>query len=358
MLIFKKNFLIQLYILFFFLFLIIFEFSTNYAYGNIYHINKVNIVEKYDLKFDKQKIIDKAFREAFKILIYKIVDKKDRYIINNTDINIIKSLIESFEITDEKFVNNNYKSQFNVEFNKKKTLRYVEDKNIISSIPKEIKIIIIPILIDLEKNQINYFNENVFFKNWNKVTDNYFLLKYILPNQDIEDYSIIKKNLINIENYNFEEIIRKYNVNNYIILLMFKNDDELKILSKLQFEKKKMIQNKIFKNFNINNDVAIKDIILEMKESYEDKWKSINKLNTSIALTIRISLDSKNIKLSKNIEKTLLKIDLISDFKIDKFDNQKVIYKIIFNSSPDRFLEIMNSYNFIIDTSKELWEIK
>jgi len=119
-----------------------------------------------------------------------------------------------------------------------------------------------------------------------------------------------------------------------------------------------MIQNKIFKNFNINNDVAIKDIILEMKESYEDKWKSINKLNTSIALTIRISLDSKNIKLSKNIEKTLLKIDLISDFKIDKFDNQKVIYKIIFNSSPDRFLEIMNSYNFIIDTSKELWEIK
>ena len=192
MLIFKKKFFIHLYILFIFLFLIIFEFSTNYAYGNVYQINKVNIEERYDLKFDKQKIIDKAFREAFKILIYKIIDKKDRYIINNIDINIIKNLVESFEIIDEKFVNNNYKSEFNVEFNKKKTLRYIEDKNIISSIPKDIEIIIVPILIDLEKNQINYFYQNVFFKNWNKVTNNYFLLKYILPNQDIEDVSIIK----------------------------------------------------------------------------------------------------------------------------------------------------------------------
>ena len=63
----------------------------------------------------------------------------------------------------------------------------------------------------------------------------HYLLKYIVPNEDIEDINFLKKNINNIEDYNFNEIISKYDLNDYIIIILFKNNKNLKILSKLNF---------------------------------------------------------------------------------------------------------------------------
>ena len=116
--------------------------------------------------------------------------------------------------------------------------------------------------------------------------------------------------------------------------------------------------NKIYNNVNFIKEETVNYLIMDIKEHYEDKWKSINKLNSSIALPIRLSLDPRNIELSEKLENTLLKFDLVSNFKIEKFNNKEIIYKIIFNSSPDRFLENMLQFNFKIDVSNEIWKLK
>ena len=99
-------------------------------------------------------------------------------------------------------------------------------------------------------------------------------------------------------------------------------------------------------------------IIFNIKDNYEDKWKSVNKINTSIELPIKLSVDAENTKFSEKLENTLSSIDLISDFKIEMFNNNEIIYKIIFNGSPNKLLNIMSLYNFKIDTSKEIWKVK
>ena len=119
-----------------------------------------------------------------------------------------------------------------------------------------------------------------------------------------------------------------------------------------------MIINKSYNNIDINDNNLVKNIILEVKNSYEDKWKSINKLNTTIELPIRLSINSKNFKLSQKLEDKLSNLDFVSDFKIEKFDNNEIIYKIIFNSTPQRFLENIKMSNFKIDTSTSVWKIK
>ena len=116
--------------------------------------------------------------------------------------------------------------------------------------------------------------------------------------------------------------------------------------------------NKIYNDIDIDNEESVNNLILDIKEDYEDRWKSINKLNTSIELPIRVSLDSKDIELSTKLEKALLKLDLVSDFKIEKFDNEKIIYKIIFNSSPQKFLDNMLLFDFKIDSSSGIWKLK
>ena len=59
----------------------------------------------------------------------------------------------------------------------------------------------------------------------------------MLPSEDLEDYSIIKKNLDNIENYNFEKLLSKYN-NDFIVSIFFQNNNNLNVLSKINFNSK------------------------------------------------------------------------------------------------------------------------
>ena len=99
-------------------------------------------------------------------------------------------------------------------------------------------------------------------------------------------------------------------------------------------------------------------LINSIKDDYEDKWKSLNKINSSIILPVRLSVDSNNFELSNKFEEFVINLDLASEFSIEKFDNNEIIYKIIFNSSPDKFLNIMLNSNFNIDTSNEIWKIK
>jgi len=358
MLLFKKKYFSYLYI--FFLILVFFfnEFSTNIALSKNYNVSDIIVEEVYDINFDKSKVVDIAFKKAFKILIYKLIENKDRSKVKNISLKDKKSIIENFSITEEKFVNNKYIARFNVQFNKRKILNYLNNKAIIPSSPNEIEIFILPILIDTNLNELFYLNQNIFYNNWNINSKKYHLLNYVLPNEDIEDYDIIKKNINNIENYNFNEITKKYNLKNEIILIILKSTSQLRVFSRIKFGNKDLLSNNIYNLDSIEDEEEINNIIFDIKDNLEDKWKLVNKINTSIELPIRLSISSRNTKFSEKLENELSSIDLISSFKIEMFNNREIIYKIIFNGAPNKFLDIMSLYNFKIDTSKEIWKIQ
>ena len=75
-------------------------------------------------------------------------------------------------------------------------------------------------------------------------------------------------------------------------------------------------------------------------------------------LPIRLSVISSKTKFSDQLENYLSSIDLVSDFKIEIINNKEIIYKITFNGTPNKFLDIMSLYNIEIDTSKDIWKIQ
>ena len=227
----KKNYT---YLYIFFLALVFFfnEFSTNNVLSKNYNVSDIKIEEVYDLNFDKSKVVDKAFDKAFKILFYRLIENKDKSKINIISLKDKKNLIENFSISDEMFINNQYIANFNVQFNKRKILNYLNNKGLIPSSPIEIESFLLPILIDTNSNELYYLNQNIFYNNWNYNRKNYHLIKYVLPNEDIEDYNIIKKNINNIENYDFKEIAKKYNLQNEIIVIILKSSSLLRVFSK------------------------------------------------------------------------------------------------------------------------------
>ena len=226
------------------------------------------------------------------------------------------------------------------------------------SVPEITEVLIIPILINVNKNELFYYDQNPFYNNWSIHTKKYSLLNYNLPNQDLEDFQIIKKNIQNIENYNFKEILKKYNFENYIIMIIFKRINEIKFYSKINFEDKLVVLNKSFVNKNIKKQSDLNSIILYIKNSYEDNWKSINKMNPYTSVPIRLSVESDNVEKSLKLENALTNLDFVNNYKIEKFNSNEIIYKIYYSSNPKRFLKDILSYDIYVDTSSTNWKIK
>ena len=351
----KNKFNIPFYIIFLFFLIIFAKFSTIEANANTYKIADLKISKPYDKNFKKEEIIDIAFEKAFEQLILRITTIKKNEIKKLSNLKNIYSLIESFSIVDEKFIDNKYISIFEVEFNKKKIFNYLQNKDIFPSIPKEKDLLLIPILINNQKNQLLLFSENSFYMDWNKSNENYFLLNYILPNEDIEDINHIKKNINNIEDYNFNEIISKYEIKDYIILILFQKDNNLNALMKINLNNKLIISNK---KFSWNENQSIENIIQNLKLEFENHWKKLNIINTSIKLPITISVDSKNYNLIKELEKKLKDLDLISSYHIDYFSNEQLIYKIIYNSTPNKFINEFSNSNIKLNTDNSVWSVE
>ncbi len=347
-----------LYIFFIFLSLIIFFFSTVNSEGKAFDINNIDISRPFEIDFNKDEVIDEGFNKAFFELISLITKSKDKKKISKIKLNEIKGMVETFSIKEEKFVNETYYVNLGVSFNRKKILNYLNKKNIFPSIPLKKKIFFMPIIIDENRSELLIFSNNKFFSKWKDLNESFFLLDYILPTEDLEDLNLIKSKYELVENYNFEEIISKYSLEDSIIALIFKNEKEVRILSKINIQKNIILKNQTFLDIDINDNSQIEKIIFELKVNYEDHWKNLNQINTSIKLPLNIKIDNSDNSEILNFEKILRETDLIYDFFIQKFDKNYTYYQIVFNGTPDIFLKTMKNQNYTFDTQNKIWLLK
>ena len=354
----KKLFKAFLYNFFVIFFIHLFLFSTNEVYANTYKIENIEVSNEYNTNFNKEDVIDKAFIDAYQILINKITISKDHKLLKQQNLKMIKSFVESFSIVNEKFENNKYFGTFEINFNKTKILSFLRNKNVFHSRMVEKDVLFIPVFINLDEESLLLFNENPFYKNWNNENKNQFLLKYILQNEDLDDYKLIKDRIAFIENYDFNEIISKYEINeNYIIFIIFRDKENFKTFSKFNVNAIKSNFKLEFEKFNLNDEDKIKQLIKSMKIKYDDEWKKINLINSSIKLNIQLNLNSKNIFFVEKIEKILNEIELIENYYISFFDNEITRFSILSNSTPDKLKKEFDKFNIKISIVNNVWTL-
>ena len=270
----------------------------------------------------------------------------------------MKSVVETFSIVEENFIDEIYNLTLNVEFNKRSFFELLEKKNIFPSSIIKKDLIFFPIEVDEKNNEIFLFSESQIFKNWNLKNQKYHQLNYILPNEDIEDYNLIKRNINNLEDFDFGQISKKYNFEDFIIMIIFKNNLNVRVLNQIVFNNNQNLKNFKFKNINLENSKDLNRFIDNQKIVFEDYWKLKNIINTSIRLNLTISVDNNNIIKIDQFEENLSNIVLINNFNIFKFDNKKNIYKIIFNGTRDQFLDVMKDYNYFFEIKNKIWVLK
>ena len=84
----------------------------------------------------------------------------------------------------------------------------------------------------------------------------------------------------------------------------------------------------------------------------------INKINTSIAIPIKISVKNSNYLITDKLENLLNQSDFVYEYRIEKINSKEIIYRIIYNSNPDKFINSLKVNGIDINSSGEIWKIK
>ena len=350
--------LLNVYIYFILFSLLIVFFSTTYSNANAFKVSDIEISSPFELNFEKNSVIDKGFQISFSDLISMITTSGDRKKIKNVPIKVLKGMIDSFTISDEKFINNEYFANLETTFNKKKILKFLEDKNIFPSIPQRNKVLLFPIIMETKDNSIYLFNDNIFYDKWNEQKNSYDLLDYLLPSEDIEDLIELQKMSKDIETYDFSNLINKYDITDSIILIINKEGSNIRTLSKINLNNSLKLENKNYSKVDILNNNDFSNIVKSLKQIYEDQWKKNNEINTSIKLPITISINSKKTKKIIELEKALDSMDLVADFNIVNFNSESIQYKITYNGTPNIFLNDMRKNNLELEMKNNMWTLK
>ena len=151
---------------YFFIFLItniflLITFSKSISEENIFIVEDVKVSGPISLNFSRGQYIDKAFLISFEMLMSKVLLSKDLSKINNIKLNKIKNLINSFQIIEETYRNDEYNASFKIYYSDIKIKKLLGSKNISFSEPKKITAVFFPILIVNE--EVQDFYENFFY---------------------------------------------------------------------------------------------------------------------------------------------------------------------------------------------------
>jgi len=322
---------------------------------NVFTVDNVKVVGKIDTNFSREKFISKAFKESFQILMSKILVSKDVLKLNNTELREIRTLISSFQVLEETYKKNEYEAIFKVKYNDNKIKKLLARKNISFSQPKNISVVFFPILF--VNDNIKNFSENYFYNNWEAIEIKNELINYILPIEDLDDLSEIKKMKNNIEKLNITKLVIKYNITNYAFVLMNYNNQKLKVHIKTNLNDNNVSRNASYGLDNFNDEKKLEPILKELKMKISDIWKEQNLVNLLMPLSIQIKFQHENLVDLDKLKKSLYKINIIDNFTIQEFDINHSYLKIYYFGNPKKLKNDLLVYGYQLKNDQGYWEL-
>ena len=270
-------------------------------------------------------------------------------------LDLLKNLISSFQIVEESYRKNEYRANIKVLYNDIKVKKFLGKKNISFSQPENITAIFFPVLfID---NEIQSFNENFFYKQWTEVKIKNELINFILPLEDLEDIAKIVEMKNRIEEINARDLVNKYDVKNYVFVLMDYQGVTLNIHIKTNFNNNKISKNISYEVKNINDELLLNPILKDLKLKITDLWKEENLVNLLMPLSIKIKFQHSNIKDLDKLKKTFYKINIIEDYALEQFNINNSLFKIYYYGNPKRLRSELSKFGYMLMNDQGVWHL-
>ena len=338
-----------------FILIVFFKTETLFSENDLFNVNNIKI-EKRD-KISNIALAGQAIEEGFYQLIEKILLKNDKQKLSDVKPSMIKQLVSYYRVSNIKD-NESQKelANFSVTFDKDKIHDLFFKKGISYSKISEKELYILPILI--KDNELNIFNNNFFYENWNEIYDN-DLIEFVLPLENIEiiqSINIFKKNLINLDLTN---LFKEYsNKNKAIILIEESKNSNNRIYIKSIIQGKSLSKNLELKIQNFESNESKLKIITELKKELINLVKSKNLIDIRTPSFLNAKLDINKKSNLVELNKRIKNIDLIENIYVQNFNKNYMNLRIKYLGKLDNIISQLKKENINLKMIKDQWIIR
>ena len=332
-----------------------FSLTKSLAEENVFTINEVKVKGPIDLNFNREKYLNEAFINSFNILMNKILLSRDLSKVSKMKLEEIKKLINGFQILEESYKKNEYKASVKIFYNDIKVKKFLGQKNISFSQSENTSAVFFPVLFI--NDEIQNFDENFFYTQWDEVEIKNKLINFILPLEDLENISKIVEIKNRIEEINVDELVNKYDVKNYIFALIDYNTPKLNIHLKINFNNKKLSKNISYDLYNINNKLELNLVLKDLKLKIIDFWKEENLINLLMPLSVNVKFQHDNIKDLDKLRNTFFKLSIIEDYDLEQFNINNSFFKIYYYGNPKRLRSELLKLGYQLKNDQGFWQL-
>jgi len=338
-----------------FILIVFFKTETLLSENNLFNVNNIQL-EKKD-KITNKMLADKAIKKGFDQLSSKILLNEDINKLAGLNFSSIKELVTYYQITN---VDNEEKNKdlvnFSVTFDKQKIHNLFFKKGISYSEITDKELYVLPILI--KKNEIFIFNNNYYYKNWNKISEN-DLIEFILLLENIEIIKNVNDNKSVLINLNINDIFKEYNYKNVALILI--EDNNIKIEKgyiKAKIQGKNISKSIDFNRKELGDDKFQDKIITALKYELVNLVKSANLIDirTPSFINVKFYLNNKSnlVELNSRIND----IDSIENVYVQEFNKDTMRIRIKYLGKLEKIINQLKKEKINLQLVNDQWVIK
>lgn len=329
--------------------LVFLKTGTIFSNENIFNVNNIEI--KKEDNINNEAAANKAIKEGFKTLVKRVLLHEDKKKLSNLNFKQIKELVSYYQTKRKENT-----LTYSIFFDKEKLHKIFYSLGISYSDISEKEIYLLPVLE--EKDQLNIFNNNFFYEEWNNFGENN-LIEFILPLENIEIIQSINSNKNSIFDIDLRNLFQEYSNKNLSLLVIELNDNsQAKVFLKTKILGKNISKNMLVKKMN-NDKISLNEkIIVEAKNELENIIKSQNLIDvrTPSFLNVKLILDSDNDLVELN--KRLKKIDSIENIFVQEFNNKYIFLKMKYLGRITKIIKQLENQKILLKEYGSQWSLR
>ena len=337
-----------------FILIVFFKTETLFSKNDLFSVNNIQIEKKDNIT--NKALSELAIKKGFNELISKILLNQDIHKLSDLNFSTINQLVKYYQFKNIPEKQNDKLLNFNISFDKKKIHDLFYKKGILYSEVTDKELYILPILI--KENEIFIFSNNYFYENWNKI-QNYELIEFILPIENIEIIKNINENKNNLINLNITKIFQEYaNKNLALILIEDSKNSSENIYIKTIIQEKNISKNLKIEKQKLNTVEFYTKIILETKKELYNLIKSNNLIDirTPAFLNTKLDLNKKSnlVKLNESVKN----IESIENIYVQEFNKDYMNLRIKYLGNLNKLIKELKKVNINLQLINDQWIIK
>lgn len=349
---------------------LIFIFTApSYAQSSLFTVKgvEVDVTAESALKAKEQ-----AFREAqitaFKTLLSRMITDSEIALLTPGDYARVSSLIQDFEITDEKLSKVRYIGEYTFRFKEKETRDFFNASGFGFSDVRGDPILVLPLYRDDYKTVL-WSYDNEWLRAWNRVGSLEGLVPTTVPIGDLADVNDLgDDDALSYTKDALRNLLERYQAGEAVIAIAMpekplENDgaiDKSKATPvKIQIFRTDTTTPEFVREITVTPDEnderkdVFDDAVKQVHKALQRDWKVKTRVTMNETNEIVVRVPIKNIKEWADTQKAIRNVSAINAFKVRKLSSNEALIDIKFQGHASRLQAVLRDFDMTLNMPKK-----